>query len=86
MEALNTLLSGASPVDALASGARLQLASVGEVAEFLPQAAGTSTPTGGTLPRTGGNAPLTAFAVAAVIMAMLGLGIRRRVLAPVRVD
>jgi hypothetical protein len=88
MEALNTLLSGASPVDALADGARLRLASVGGVAEFLPQVAGGGTPTGtgGTLPRTGGASDLTAFAVAAVIMAMLGLGIRRRVLAPVRVD
>jgi LPXTG-motif cell wall-anchored protein len=86
MEALNTLLTGAVPVDALAGGARLRLASVGGVAEFLPQAAGTTTPPGGTLPRTGGTSDVTAFAVAAVIMAMLGLGIRRRVLAPVRVD
>ena len=87
MESLNTLLSGASPVDALADGARLRLASVGGVAEFLPQTAtGTPTGTGGTLPRTGGESGMTAFAVAAVIMAMLGLGIRRRVLAPVRVD
>jgi LPXTG-motif cell wall-anchored protein len=86
MESLNTLLSGASPVDALAGGARLRLASVGGVAEFLPQAAGTSTPTGGTLPRTGGTSDMAGFAIAGVIMAMLGLGIRRRVLAPVRVD
>jgi LPXTG-motif cell wall-anchored protein len=85
MESLNTLLSGASAVDALASGARLRLASVGGVAEFLPQSAG-ATPTGGTLPRTGGNSGLTAFAFAGIIMAMLGLGVRRRVLAPVRVD
>lgn len=86
MELLNTLLSGASPVDALASGARLRLASVGGVAEFLPQAAGTQTPTGGTLPRTGGTSDMAGFAIAGVIMAMLGLGVRRRVLAPVRVD
>ena len=87
MESLNTLLGGGA-LDALEDGARLQLASVEGVALFLPQTAGGGTPTGtgGTLPRTGGDAGMTAFAVAAVIMAMLGMGIRRRVLAPVRVD
>ena len=88
MESLNTLLQGAAPtaVGALASGARLRLASVGGVAEFLPQSAGTPTGTTGGLPRTGGTGDMAGFAIAAVIMAMLGLGVRRRVLAPVRVD
>jgi hypothetical protein len=86
MEALNTLLSGATAVDALASGARLRLANVGSVAEFLPATAGAPAPTGGTLPRTGGSTPLTGFAIAAAVMALLGLGVRRQVLATVRAD
>jgi hypothetical protein len=87
MELLNTLLGNAAPLGALADGARLRLAGVGGAAEFLPATAGApATPTGGTLPRTGGTSGMTGFAVAAVVMAMLGLGVRRRVLAPVRVD
>ena len=84
-DTLGTLLGGTgSPVDALVSGARLRIASTSAAASFLPAAApGTTTP-GGTLPRTGGST--AGFAVVGVIMAMLGLSVRRRVLAPVRVD
>lgn len=80
-DVLGTLLGG---VDALAGGARLQIASVNAAATFLPAAApGTATP-GGTLPRTGGST--AGFAVVGVIMAVLGLSVRRQVLAPVRVE
>lgn len=86
-DVLGGVLGGAGPaVDALAGGARLRIASVSAVADFLPAAAGAPAGTGGTLPRTGGDSGITAFAVVAVLMALLGLGVRRRVLAPVRVD
>jgi LPXTG-motif cell wall-anchored protein len=84
MSVLGTVLSAGSPVNALAGGARLRLASINGVANFLPSAAAAPAPTSATLPRTGGNT--TAFAIVGAIMALLALAIRRRVLAPVRAD
>lgn len=80
-DVLGTVLGG---VDALAGGARVRVASISATSTFLPAAApGTATP-GGTLPRTGGST--AGFAVVGVIMALLGLSVHRRVLAPVRAD
>ncbi|MDQ1374207.1 MAG: hypothetical protein QOJ09_1545 [Actinomycetota bacterium] len=83
IDAVSTLLSAGTPVDALVKGARLRIASVNGVADFLPAAAAAAPPSN-TLPRTGGST--AGFAVAGTLMAMLGFGLRRRVLAPVRVE
>jgi hypothetical protein len=83
-QALESVLAGgAAPVQALAGGARLRIASINGVADFLPSAsAAPSTP--GQLARTGTNA--TALAALGMLLAMTAVGIRRRVLVRVRRD
>ncbi|MEY2569487.1 MAG: hypothetical protein QOE35_4016 [Actinomycetota bacterium] len=86
MDSLGSVLSVTTPIDALVKGARLRIASVNGVSDFLPSASAAAAPTTPTsnLPRTGGST--AGFAAAGILMAMLGLGLRRRVLAPVRAD
>jgi hypothetical protein len=86
-QALETVLAGGgSPVQALVGGARLRIASINGVADFLPATApGSSTPGApGDLARTGTNT--TALMALAMLLGMTAIGIRRRVLAPVRKD
>jgi hypothetical protein len=84
-QALETVLAAGGPaVQALAGGARLRIANVSGVADFLPATAPGTTSTPGQLARTGTNT--TALMALAMILAMSAIGIRRRVLAPVRKD
>jgi hypothetical protein len=79
------LAGGGSPVQALVGGARLRIASINGVADFLPASAPGSTPsTPADLARTGTNT--TALAALAMLLGMTAIGIRRRILAPVRKD
>jgi LPXTG-motif cell wall-anchored protein len=80
MDALNTALKAtpaAAAVNALASGASVDLASVQAASNFVPVIA-TAAP-GGTLPRTGRNNG--GVAIAGMVLIGLALVIRRRVMA-----
>jgi hypothetical protein len=86
MQAVEAALGGGA-LQALANGASLEVASVVAGATFLPGAAPATaqpTPTSGQLPRTGGTTGIAAMA--AGFLFVLAIAVRRRVLAPVRID
>ena len=77
----------AGATNALAGGASLSLASISGTSNFVPRAqATTPTPTGGELPRTGTSGKAAGLAAFGMVLGALALGIRRHVLAPVRID
>ena len=81
-------LAPAGVTNALAGGATLSLASIGSTSNFVPRVAGqaTPTPTGGELPRTGTSGQAAGLAALGMLFGALAFGIRRQVLAPVRID
>jgi hypothetical protein len=86
MDALGTALKAtpaAAVVNALASGASFDVASVQAASNFVPVIASAAAPAtpGATLPRTGRNAGL---AIVGMVLVGLAVTIRRRVLAPSR--
>jgi hypothetical protein len=86
MQALETVLAAGGPVvQALAGGADVQVAGVTATATFLPGpvSPAPSSPTG-SLPRTGGSTGMAA--IAAGLLAVLAIAVRRQVLLPSRTD
>jgi hypothetical protein len=84
MTALGTALKAtpaAAVVNALATGASLDVATVQAASNFVPVIATAAPTTGATLPRTGRNAGL---AIVGMVLVGLAITIRRRVLAPSR--
>ena len=81
-------LAPAGATNALLGGATLSLASVSGTSNFVPRVAGqaTPTPTGGELPRTGTSGNAVGLAALGMVLGALAIGIRRQVLAPVRID